>query len=712
MCLQILFVLAALTSLGPAIAQNESHCESSCGHVTINFPFGSGEGCYYSPDFLVTCNRSLDEPTPFYRDTNIPITNMYRDTSEMEVMVFVAKDCYDSFGKKIDDESFDTSLELNNFRISTKNRFVAIGCDTYADITGTIGNDSVSTGCSSTCGGNSHITNGSCSGVGCCQVPIPAGMSSYNLSAASFNNHTSISDFNPCSYALVVHEEKFNFSSNYLFDFRTVEYTPMLLDWAIGNETCDIASKDTDKFLCKGHSECDYNYTGPGYRCRCSEGYEGNPYIANNCTNINECEQNNHDCIDQATCIDKEGTYKCSCKKGYSGDGRKDGTGCTFDKSLIVEISICTSVSVIVLLILVTWAYVGIKKRKHMKLREKFFRKNGGIMLQQRISRDGGSRDRLKVLFTAKELKRATNNYDASKIIGKGGFGTVFKGVLSDNRIVAVKKSKLVDQTKTQIEQFINEVVILSQINHRNVVKLIGCCLETEVPLLVYEFIPNGTLSDHIHNRGKSLAISWEIRIRIATETAEALSYLHSAASVPIVHRDIKPTNILLDDSYVAKVADFGASRLIPGDHIELATIVQGTLGYLDPEYLQTNTLTDKSDVYSFGVVLAELFTGRKALSFDKPEEEQNLAMYFLSSLKKGRLFHILDEKLQLNEVPNEIVQVSRLAERCLCVKGDERPTMKEVAIELEGILASLIHSHPWVQGSSNKDEAERLLIC
>ncbi|GKE71829.1 serine/threonine-protein kinase, active site protein, partial [Tanacetum coccineum] len=364
---------------------------------------------------------------------------MYKDTSEMEVMVFVAKDCYDSFGKKIDDESFDTSLELNNFRISTKNRFVAIGCDTYADITGTIGNDFVSTGCSSTCGGNSHITNGSCSGVGCCQVPIPEGMSSYNLSAASFNNHTNISDFNPCSYALIVHEEKFNFSSNNMLDFRAVEYTLMLLDWAIGHETCDIARKDTENFLCQGHSECDHSYAGPGYRCRCSEGYEGNPYVANNCTNINECEQNNHGCIDQANCIDKEGTYMCSCQKGYSGDGWKDGTGCTFDKSLIVEISICTSVSVIVLLILVTWAYVGIKKRKHMKLREKFFKQNGGIMLQQRISGDGGSRDRQKVLFSTKELKRATNNYDASRIIGKGGFGTVYKGVLSDNRIVAVK---------------------------------------------------------------------------------------------------------------------------------------------------------------------------------------------------------------------------------------------------------------------------------
>ncbi|KAJ0662726.1 putative protein kinase RLK-Pelle-WAK family [Helianthus annuus] len=271
------------------------------------------------------------------------------------------------------------------------------------------------------------------------------------------------------------------------------------------------------------------------------------------------------------------------------------------------------STSAIFLLIFITWLYLLHKKRKLMTMREKFFKQNGGIMLQQRISGDGGSHDQARV-FMIEELKKATNNYDESRIIGKGGYGTVYKGVLSDNIEVAIKKSKLADQTQTQIEQFVNEVVILSQINHRNVVKLIGCCLETEIPLLVYEFIPNGTLSDHIHNvKGKSSAFTWDIRLRIATETAEALSYLHSSASVPIIHRDI-----------------------------ELATIVQGTLGYLDPEYLQTNQLTDKNDVYSFGVVLVELITGKKALSFDRPEEERNLAIYFLYYLKEGKLFQIL----------------------------------------------------------------------
>ncbi|KAD2804486.1 hypothetical protein E3N88_37863 [Mikania micrantha] len=663
MHLKILLVaVAAVASLMAANAQQgPPNCETSCGNVNITFPFGSGEGCYHSPDFLVTCNRSSGEPIPHFRQSNIVISNMSTDKSEMEIMAFVGRDCYNVSGEA---GYKGSSLTLRDFRISAKNKFVAIGCDTHAYFSGRRGNDSdIGSGCISTCGRNSLITNGSCSGVGCCEVAVPEGLSKM----------------------------------------------PMLLDWAIGNLTCEEA-KGTNNFLCNGNSECDQDYDGPGYRCRCKEGYEGNPYVANACQDINECDRGIHNCEHDSMCKNTNGSYTCKCPKGFSGEGRKEGgTGCTADESTLIKIVVGISTSAGFLLVFVTWLYFILKKRKLMMLKEKFFKQNGGIMLQQRISGDGSSHDQAKV-FTIEELKRATNNYDESKIIGKGGYGTVYKGVLSDNRIVAIKRSKLADQTQAQIEQFINEVVILSQINHRNVVKLIGCCLETEIPLLVYEFIPNGTLSDHIHNKGKSSAITWEIRVRIATETAEALSYLHSAASVPIIHRDVKPMNILLDDNYVAKVADFGASKLIPIDQVELATIVQGTLGYLDPEYLQTNQLTEKSDVYSFGVVLVELLTGKTALSFDRPEKERNLAIYFLYSLKEGRLFQVLDEHLQLTDVPSEIIQVSRLAERCLRVKADERPAMKEVAIELQGILTSMVQKHPWVQNSSNEDEGEYLL--
>ncbi|THG04492.1 hypothetical protein TEA_024486 [Camellia sinensis var. sinensis] len=217
--------------------------------------------------------------------------------------------------------------------------------------------------------------------------------------------------------------------------------------------------------------------------------------------------------------------------------------------------------------------------------------------------------------------------------------------ILPENKIVAIKKSQMVDES--QIEQFINEVVVLSQINHRNVVKLLGCCLETQVPLLVYEFITNGTLFEHIHNQSKASNISWENRLRIAAKTAGVLLYLHSAASIPIIHRDVKSTNILLDDNYIAKVSDFGASRLVLPNQNQLTTVVLETLGYLDPEYMLTSQLTEKSDVYSFDVVLVELITAKKALSFNRPEDERNLAMYFITCMNNDWLNQIINEHME-----------------------------------------------------------------
>ena len=299
------------------------------------------------------------------------------------------------------------------------------------------------------------------------------------------------------------------------------------------------------------------------------------------------------------------------------------------------------------MLVCSSWLYLIVKQRKLIKLKKRFFEQNGGLILQQKLSKQENSTAIAKI-FTKEELQKATNNYDETLIIGRGGFGIVYKGILPDNRIVAIKKSKIVDEN--QIEQFINEVLVLSQINHRNVVKLLGCCLETQVPLLVYEYIPNGTLFEYIHHESKASTISWETRLRIAAETAEALSYLHSAASPPIIHRDVKSSNILLDSTHTAKVSDFGASRLVPLDQTQLATMVQGTLGYLDPEYMQTSQLTEKSDVYSFGVVLVELLTGKKALSFDRPEKERSLAISFISFLKDNRLFEILESIKPMRE--------------------------------------------------------------
>ena len=329
------------------------------------------------------------------------------------------------------------------------------------------------------------------------------------------------------------------------------------------------------------------------------------------------------------------------------------------------------------------WSYGAVKRRRNIKRKEKFFKRNGGLLLQQQLISSKVNVEKTK-LFSSEDLENATDNYNVNRILGQGGQGTVYKGMLADGKIVAVKRSKVIDEGK--LEEFINEVFILSQINHRNVVKLLGCCLETEVPLLVYEFIPNGTLSHYLYDQNEEFPPTWDMRLRIATEVAGALFYLHSAASSPIYHRDIKSTNILLDDKYRAKVADFGTSRSVDIDQTNLTTIVQGTFGYLDPEYFQSSQFTEKSDVYSFGVVIVELLTGEKAISSTRTQEIKSLATYFIHSMEESNLFDIIDARVMNDANKEEIIAVADLAKKCLNLNGKNRPTMKEVAIQLESV--------------------------
>ncbi|KDO36626.1 hypothetical protein CISIN_1g038707mg, partial [Citrus sinensis] len=365
--------------------------------------------------------------------------------------------------------------------------------------------------------------------------------------------------------------------------------------------------------------------------------------------------------------------YICRCRTTYRTDGFCAGCG--------------GGLGLLFLLVGIWWLYKFVKRRKEIKLKQKFFKRNGGLLLQQELSSNESNIEKTK-LFTSKDLEKATDNYNANRILGQGGQGTVYKGMLTDGRIVAVKKSKLVDETN--VEQFINEVVILSQINHRNIVKLLGCCLETEVPLLVYEFIPNGTLYQYIHNQIEEFPITWELLLRIAVEVSGALFYLHSAASIPIYHRDIKSANILLDDKYRAKVSDFGTSRSVMVDQTHLTTKVQGTFGYVDPEYFQSSQFTEKSDVYSFGVVLVEILTGQKPIRAINTDEDKSLVGYFLQAINENRLFEALDARVLKEAKKEEIMTVATLAKRCLNLNGKMRPTMKEVTNELGGIRTSI----------------------
>ncbi|KAK9288710.1 hypothetical protein L1049_017173 [Liquidambar formosana] len=705
MQLMLLVGLLLATTVAQTTAQAKPGCLDRCGDVGIPYPFGTKDGCYLNESFLITCNDSFNPPKAFLRESDINVTRISLQ-GQLNILQYMARDCYDENGVAAVDNSNNPSLTLSYFTISeTENKFVAVGCDTYAILEGfQIDGTKYTTGCMSICN-NLDYVNDSCSGTGCCQVSIPKRLWAINLTLSSYYNHSGVWDFNPCSYAFVVEQKAFHFSANYLRNLQYKEELETVVDWAIGNETCQVARKNETSYACKGNSTCHENENGSGYLCQCLKGHQGNPYL-DGCQDIDECTDSNlNQCEKPEYCINVVGNFTCSCPKGYHGDARKNGKGCIANPFQVVQVAVGSGICAIVVLVGSWWLYFGIRKRKLMKLKEKFFQQNGGAMLQLELSRRDISNGSAKI-FTVEELKKATNNYDEYRIIGRGGYGTVYKGFLADKSMIAIKKSKMVNQS--QIEQFINEVLVLTQINHRNVVRLLGCCLETEVPLLVYEFVTNGTLFDHIHDKSKASSISWETRLRIATETAGVLSYLHSATSTPIIHRDVKSTNILLDDNYVAKVSDFGASRLVPLDQTQLSTMVQGTFGYMDPEYFHTSQLTEKSDVYSFGVVLVELLTGRKAICFDRPEKERSLVMYFLSSLKENCLFQVVENCI-LNEGNTvQIKEVANVAKKCLRVKGDERPTMKEVAIELEGLR--MMEMHPWVGVELNLQEVESLL--
>jgi len=309
-------------------------------------------------------------------------------------------------------------------------------------------------------------------------------------------------------------------------------------------------------------------------------------------------------------------------------------------------------------------------------------------------------------IYKTKELEEATNNFDMNLVLGRGGYGTVYRGILKDNQIVAIKKAKTIDET--QKEEFVKEILILSQINHNNVVKLLGCCLEVEVPMLVYEYVANGTLHDYIHDKSSKNSIPLSTRLKIAEESATALTYLHSAASPPILHRDVKSSNILLDENYSAKVSDFGASILAAVDKTQLMTVVQGTYGYLDPEYMQTYVFTEKSDVYSFGVVLLELITKKEA-NYVEGSEQKNLASIFVSLMKQGRAGELFDDQLMSEGQGKVLQEIAELVKECLSIKGEERPTMKEVMEELQR-LVKLTQPRSWGQHNHHPEEQESLL--
>ncbi|KAL3630354.1 hypothetical protein CASFOL_023338 [Castilleja foliolosa] len=297
-------------------------------------------------------------------------------------------------------------------------------------------------------------------------------------------------------------------------------------------------------------------------------------------------------------------------------------------------------------------------------------------------------------VFSYAELEEATDNFDPSRVLGDGGFGTVYYGVLPSGHIVAVKR--LYNNNLKRVEQFMNEVEILTRLRHKNLVKLHGCTSKrSQDLLLVYEYISNGTIADHLHGgRARSGLLSWPVRLNIAIETADALCYLHKS---DVIHRDVKTNNILLDHDFHVKVADFGISRFFPTDVTHVSTAPQGTPGYVDPEYFQCYQLTEKSDVYSFGVVLIELISSLKAVDINRQHHDINLANMAAKKIQNHTLNELVDSSLGFetnSNVRRMVTLVAELALWCLQRERDMRPSMEQVLEGLRGIQNEELNDH------------------
>uniref|UniRef100_M8BMI6 Wall-associated receptor kinase 1 n=1 Tax=Aegilops tauschii TaxID=37682 RepID=M8BMI6_AEGTA len=653
------------------------NCTSRCGNISIPYPFGITSGCHRE-GFKLACNETYHPPKLFMDSSGVEVLEISSPNSTL----YIDSGILTLAGDESDDGhirmNWSVPLDDTLYRVAIgKNEIIVLGCGINMIVQWPDpgkwpypGDESTPiSNCISECmAGAGHpviATNGTCPGIGCCSIDMHSESNRFPIKYTIDKENLP-----PVNASLALVESKWwSKMKNVMMLQKAASSDTSLgaskgvlhpipgvpirtaIRWMFSNLSCAAASNSSDFGCLSDRSEClEYpisdDSTG-GYTCRCWHGYHGNPYVQHGC-------------------------------QGFT---------------TVVGIGSCVGTLLIILSILIIRRKLLVWKAR--KSREFFFKKNRGLLLQRLVDKDIAER----MLFSLQELEKATNKFDEARKLGGGGHGTVYKGILSDKHVVAIKKSKVVIQRET--DDFINEIAILSQVNHRNVVKLFGCCLETEVPLLVYEFISNGTLSDHLHV-GTPLSMPWKDRLRIAIETSRCLSYLHSAASVSIVHRDVKSANVLLDDRLTTKVSDFGASRGIPIDQTGVTTAVQGTFGYLDPEYYHTRRLTEKSDVYSFGVMLVELLT-RKKPCVDLSTPGASLIAEFILRVNQDKICEMLDQQV-IEEGTEEAKQVAAVALMCLSLKGEDRPTMRQVETKLE-VIQTVERNTPVEQTNANADD-------
>ncbi|VAH96188.1 unnamed protein product [Triticum turgidum subsp. durum] len=724
----LLLISATAAAAGPPRMKiGMPGCNTTCGNVSVPYPFGMGPKSCYWPGFKLTCNNNGSKPPRLLLGEGsggvFEVVDISLKNSTMRIVNrgLRAINMSDGSGQWIIADAKTIGAGGVAYLLNPgSNEFILTGCNVQATL---LANRSLASGCASFCpefgDGISYTqtykrgNSKACSNIGCCQSTIQTASASFGVELKQLNYSGVYSNFSSHVNVLIAEVGWFDVDHNLEVvmnvDWRANKNlsreadqlrVPVILAWALAHDAAvyntghSRCPRDAARGICKStNSNCSVGNTIEeirGYSCHCKEGYEGNPYLTGGCQDIKECNQKEkHFCF--GVCEELSGSFRCRCPNGTHGNYTKPG-GCIIDSvdtirgnknmGLVIGLSVASGPFILLLVLGALLITRGFKQHKTKVLRQKFFSQNRGQLFKQLVSHRADIAERM--LISLEEIEKATNNFDQARKLGGGGHGTVYKGIMLDLHVVAIKKSNIV--VKREINEFINEVAILSQINHRNIVKLRGCCLETEVPLLAYEFISNGTLAHHLHTEERAL-LPWKDRLRITSETGKALAYLHSAMSVTVIHRDIKPSNILLDDALTAKVSDFGASRyIIPMDHTGTTTAVQGTIGYLDPMYYYTGRLTESSDVYSFGVLLVELLTRRKP-SVYRSSEGDGLVMQFVALLAEGDLEKILDPQV-IEEGGSEVKEVATLAMECVKLRAEERPTMRQVEMALEALQA------------------------
>ncbi|XP_010476718.1 PREDICTED: wall-associated receptor kinase-like 5 isoform X2 [Camelina sativa] len=557
-CVLTLFMngSSAATPTPPNSNNASASCNRSCGGISIPFPFGiGGKDCYLNGWYEVICNSTTTSESntttvPFLSMINREVVNISLPDYKPHGVVHIKGPVTSlGFSSNTTSQGPKKSLPDLNFTgrgspyfLTDENRLFAVGCSTKALVTDT---ESEILGCESSCEGTKSIqqvSTSTCDGYKCCQARIPVerpqvlgvnidatggeGCKVAFLSSKRYSpsNVTEPEQFHADAYAVV--------ELGWYFDTSNPRFRS---PFGCTNLTYHRSYSSGDSCL------CEYGYFSKmSYRnCYCSLGFTGNPYLRGGCIDQDDCKEPN--VCEEGTCVNMPGGYRCEPKPEIIKPAR----------SLVLQGVLIGLLGLLFLVVGILGLVILIRKRRRVISSRKFFRRNGGLLLKQQLTTTNDGNVEMSRIFSSEELKKATDNFSVKRVLGKGSQGTVYKGMLVDGKIIAVKRSKVVDED--MLENFINEIILLSQINHRNIVKLLGCCLETEVPILVYEYVPNGDMFKRLHDESEDYAMTWEARLRIAIEIAGALSYMHSAASFPIYHRDIKTTNILLDEKYGAK---------------------------------------------------------------------------------------------------------------------------------------------------------------